>query len=307
VRPFRITQPSSPPNGSIGRIALVLLVLAPIFVAATAFADDKAACLDAASRSQRLRAAHLLVEARDQLLICATAKCPAVVRGDCADWLAQVELALPSVVVTAKSSLGSDLVDVQVTVDGKAFLSKLDGIAVRMNAGQHTFHFETPDGATLDRLVIVPEGKQSQPVAVVLGRRATPDIPAVAAVPIASLGTDASTGASRPLRTLGWVIGAVGAAGLAVGGAFGVTAIVDTHDAHCNASMQCAAGPLGRARTAADVSDAGLIAGGVLTATAVTLMLVGPSARSEGRPATTLGIAPALGRDGAGVALAGSF
>src|ERR1700733_10293046 len=91
-----------------------------ILVAAPAFADEKAACLDAASKGQRFRDTHKLVEAREQLRVCAAAQCPAVVQSDCANWLADVEKALPSVVLSAKSGTGVDLVDVTVSVDGQA-------------------------------------------------------------------------------------------------------------------------------------------------------------------------------------------
>ena len=80
-------------------------------MAAPSRADDKAACLDAASKAQSLRDAHKLVEAREQLRACAAARCPAVVQNDCATWLVEVERALPTVVLAAKNTAGADLVD----------------------------------------------------------------------------------------------------------------------------------------------------------------------------------------------------
>jgi hypothetical protein len=168
---------------------LLGLLLPASLVATAAVADDKAACLDAATKAQRFKDTHKLVEAREQLRICAAAECPAVVQTDCANWLAEVEKALPTVVVIAKSGAGADLVDVKVTVDGHPFVTKLDGQAIPMNAGPHTFHFEGADG-TLDQQVVVTEGEKSQKVAIVLG--APPPAPD-------------TSGSSSTWKTAGWV------------------------------------------------------------------------------------------------------
>src|SRR5271154_3508776 len=109
---------------------LLGLLLPTCLITATAFADDKVACLDASAKGQRYKDTHKLVEARAQLRICAAAQCPAVVQTDCATWLAEVDKAMPGVVVAAKNGSGGDLFDVKVSVDGQPLLSKLDGQAV---------------------------------------------------------------------------------------------------------------------------------------------------------------------------------
>ena len=119
-------------------------------------ADTKAACLDAATKGQRFRDTHKLVEAREQLRVCAAAQCPGVVQTDCANWLAEVDKALPSVVLAAKNGAGGDLVDVRVSVDGQPLVAKLDGQAVPMNAGLHTFHFEGTAGVVDQQVVVLP-------------------------------------------------------------------------------------------------------------------------------------------------------
>jgi hypothetical protein len=267
--------------------------VAALLFGTTAFGADKAVCFDSASKGQSLRAAHELVEAREQFVICAAATCPALVRTDCANWLAEVDKTLPSVVVTAKNAEGADLVDVRVSIDGKPFLTKLDGLAVPTNPGQHTLHFEAPDGASLDQLVVIHEGEKNEHVGVVLGART------------ASTPGGESAGAS-PLRQVGWWLGGVGIAGLATGAVLGVLAIVDTKDAHCNASKQCLAGPLGDARTAATASDIALIAGGVLFAMGASFVLVGHPTTHEA-PVGTVAIGPIVGPGHVGLTLTGTF
>jgi hypothetical protein len=263
------------------------------FTSTRASADDKADCLDAATRGQTMRNEHELVEAREQLLICARASCPAVVQRDCANWLDSVERALPTVVIAAKNGAGEDLVDVKVSVDGRPLAAKLDGQAVAMDPGPHAFHFEASDGTSIDHRFVVKEGEQNQPVAVLLGP------------PGHSPGPEPSQG-TRTWKTVGWVLGGVGVVGLAVGTVFGVMAITDHSDAQCNSNHQCLSGPLGDARTAARVSDVGLLAGGLLLAGGAALVLFAPTGSSEGR-GVAFTVTPAIGPKSGGVALGGTF
>jgi hypothetical protein len=295
---------------SLGLIAGVVLASIP------AFADD-AACLDAATKGQRFRDTHKLIEARAQLRICAAYACPPVVQSDCAGWLASVEKALPSVVVTAKDDAGASLIAVKVTVDGQPFATKLEGEAVPINPGSHTFHFEGPGGATIDQVVVAAEGEQNQRVAVVLtGKAPLPGTPPSSPSATASGGADggASTtppgasGAGGAWKTIGWVAAGVGAVGVGVGAVFGVMAIGDHDSAKCNAQNVCFSGPLNDARTAATVADVGLIVGGALVAAGLGLVLFAPGGGSgEEHPAATAVMAPVAAPGGGGLAVGGTW
>jgi hypothetical protein len=277
------------------------LVLCAVAVATPALADDKAACLDAVSKAQRLRGDHRLVEAREQLRICAAATCPAVVKSDCTTWLVEVEKALPTVVVAAKSDAGADLVDVTVTVDGQPLLSRLDGKAVPMNPGSHAFHFATADRTTLDQTVVVREGEKDRSVSVVLG----PTAAAPSTPPSAASGHEAGVSPpneSSPWRTVGWIVGGVGAVGLGVGAVFGSITLADKGN-HCTGTT-CEPGSSSRIKSEALASDIGWIAGGVLSASGIALVLFSPSGRHE---ATTLRVGPVVTAGGAGALLAGSW
>jgi hypothetical protein len=280
---------------------LVGLLVPTALVATAALADDKAACLDAASKGQRLRDTHKLAEAREQLRVCAAAHCPAVVQSDCANWLADVEKALPSVVLSAKTAAGADLVDVKVSVDGQPLVSKLDGQAVSMNAGPHTFHFEGVDGTGLDLQRLLKEGEKNQAVAVVLG--------AAPPAPSASQGTvpapEAPSRSSSPWKTVGWVLGGVGVAGLGVGTVFGVLATGDKTRAHCDANNVCDPGTVSGIKSAALVSDVGWIAGGVLLASGAALVLFAPSASRK--PTEGVGVVPVVTARGGEIVARGTW
>lgn len=298
---------------------LLLAWLVPVTLVTTpSLADDKAACLEAASKGQRFKDNHKLVEAREQFRVCAAAACPAVVQSDCANWLAEVETALPSVVVTAKNAAGADLVDVKVSMDGQPLVSKLEGHAVPMNAGPHSFRFTGADGTTLEKQVVIREGEKNQSLAVVLVPVSTPAAASTATVapstpapartsqqppPVSETPID-SGGSSSTLKTLGWVLGAGGVAGLGVGTVAGIIAIGDKSSAHCENKV-CDPGTTGRIRSSALVSDVGWATAGVLLATGAGFVLFAPSGNHERTAGAR--VAPVLTAGGAGVVAGGSW
>jgi hypothetical protein len=295
------------------KASFALLALCLATWTGQAFAQDKAACLDAASKAQKLRSAHSLVEARAQLRICSAAACPAAVQADCTGWLIDVESGLPTVVVSAKNRSGGDLFDVKVTVDGTPLEAKLNGEAVPMNPGPHAFHFEAADGSTLDQQVMVREGEKNQEVAVVLGAAPAPVTPPPATAspeppqPPESSSPPADTGAGGgpPWKTIGWITGAAGIVGLGIGATFGAIALHDKSAADCNANDVCKPGTTSGIKSAALVSDVGWIAGGLLLATGAALVLFAPSGH-EGA-ATAIRVAPSLVAGGGGAVLGGAW
>jgi hypothetical protein len=269
-------------------------------------ADDKAACLDAASKGQSLRDQGKLVEAREQFRRCAAQGCPTMVVTDCGGWLSDVEKNIPTIVVTAKDGSGNDLVDVQVTVDGQPLLSKLTGEALAMNPGAHTFHFSTASGTSTDRQVLVKQGDKNQEVSAVLGAPAVPP-PPVTAPPAATPATAPATPAassSSGWKTAGWVLGGIGVVGIGVGAVFGIVAMGDKNSAHCDANNFCDPGPLDSGRSAATGADVGFIVGGALLAGGIVVLLLAPS---DGGTTGSLQLTPLVGTGTGGASLGGSF
>ncbi len=257
-------------------------------------AADKAECLAAASKGQTLRDAHALLEAREQFRTCARRECPEIVETDCGGWLDAVERALPTVVLSAKDGEGRDLFDVKVTADGAALAQKLDGQAVPMNPGVHSFRFELADGTSATSQVLVKEGEKAQGVAVVLRSAGA------AAVVSAGPAKPAETMATRPAsrggvqRVLGIVLGGAGIVALGIGGGIALDA---------KAKDNAAEGEGGLARQTDSRSDAGagnvatavVLAGAVVAATGVVLAITAPRGKVS------------VGTDGRGVLLKGTF
>jgi hypothetical protein len=285
-------------------VILAGLVASTVLVTAAARGDDKTECIEASQKGQTARDAHQLIEAREQFRVCARQQCPAVVQKDCASWLEGVEKSLPTVVVRARNAAGADLIDVPVTVDGAPLTTRLDGQAIPMNPGSHAFHFQLADGTSADLRVLVTEGAQNQTVAVVLASAAPPPASPAPAPPVITTVVPPPGGGSSSWRTVGWVVGAAGVVGLAVGAVSGVVAMNDKNSANC-ADKLCDPGPLGSARGAATVSDIGFIGGGALLAAGVALVLLSPGAGHEA--ATLVRVAPMVGASGGGMTLGGTW
>jgi hypothetical protein len=266
-----------------------------------ALADDKAACLAAAASGQKLRDAHALVEARDQFRRCAAAGCPAVVQSDCAGWVEAVEKVLPTVVLSAKNAAGADLFEVKVSLDGKPLAARLDGQAIPIDPGAHAFHFEAA-GGTADQQILVKEGALSQPVTAV-----------IAAAQAASPTPPQPAGGGSGQRTVAFVVGAVGIAGILAGSVLGVMASSSWTSAQneCGSPDRCPQPGQGvsdehTASGLATGSTIAFVAGGAALAAGAALFLTAPAGRSSSATSAWT-VAPALAPGVAGLSMRGGF
>jgi hypothetical protein len=304
-------------RSSSRRIALLAALLAPTLTTVTASADDKAICIQAAQQAQNLRDAHELVEAREQLRVCARQECPPVVQRDCLIWLDSVEKSLPTVVVTARDDAGVDRVDVKVMVDGKPTLDRLDGSAVPINPGMHAFHFVGSDGTTSDQQVLIKEGQINQGVAVVL-KRGLPEQPPPPA-PTARLEVvppgRATQLAPSPARgghsVAPWIVIAVGGAAV-LGGAILYpvgSGMVSSASAQCPTHSSCDTSSANQGNSGRTLEAVGLVVGAVGLAAVVggviwhIVDLTGPS--TQAGPVTRL--FPVVTPNCAGIAVGGGF
>jgi len=271
-------------------------------------------CLAANESSISLRREFKLQAARAQLLICAAPSCPADVRKECARRVDEVNAAMPTIVFEAKDATGADVSAVRVTMDGDEPLTDLlEGNAISIDPGSHSFRFESAGFPSVEKTFVIREGEKSRRERILLGAE-----PAAAQTATGSAPQDASTTAATasseapskpsPLPTIGLVAGGVGVVALVVGGVFGLKAKSAYDDSnekgHCDATGCDAEGLKLRddAFSAANVSTAFFITGGVLAAGGLTLYFV-----SKSQHQSAVSVSPLVATNGGGVFVRGGF
>jgi hypothetical protein len=298
-------------------VAAVPLVL----VAKLAHADPpragatKQACADAYTKAQTQRDAHKLLDARTNLRICAQAACPAFIVKDCADWMKDTEARIPGVVFSATDVRGNPMTDVRVSMDGRQVATSLDGEALSVDPGSHTFTFEAKDGTTVERPYVVLEGQKTQPLSASFA-------PAGGTAPVnegASPTPASTTGGTfwTPRHSAGVIMAGVGAVGVVVGAIFGAETFSEASQQNkdCNGlslslcpNHAQALSDHSSAVTDGTVSMVGFIAGGALVAAGAVLLFTG--ARSTESPPSATSrffVTPGVGPKGAGATLGAVF
>jgi hypothetical protein len=146
-------------------VHLAVLVACGLPAAARA-EDEKVACVAAAEKAQSLRSAGKLVEARNEVIACSRPECPAIVRTDCIHWLDDLERRVPTIVFRATDAGGRDVSGVTVDADGVRVANLLDGRAIPVDPGSHTFRFRTRSRLEVERSFVIAEGERARVVVV---------------------------------------------------------------------------------------------------------------------------------------------
>jgi hypothetical protein len=144
----------------------LLLALLVVLGARSAGADEKQQCAASYEQAQRYRKDQRLVAAKQELIKCVEESCPAHLRNDCNEWLKDVEKNLATVILGARGEDGTDLVEVEVLVDGVSVAKRLDGRPIETDPGGHVFTFIPRKGIVVERRVDVRVGERNQRVTV---------------------------------------------------------------------------------------------------------------------------------------------
>jgi len=119
-------------------------------------------CLSSNDKSIALRNEHKLMAARAQLLGCASASCPGEVRKDCVRRIEQVNASMPTIVFEAKDESGNDLTAVKIKMDGEVITEQLDGTAISLDPGAHTFTIDAIGQPTVTKQLVIREGQKDR-------------------------------------------------------------------------------------------------------------------------------------------------
>jgi hypothetical protein len=270
---------------SARRVMPLVIVLASVAVprfASGAGPSDRNACARAYEQAQRLRKAHALKAARSELLVCSRAECPAWVRSDCVPWLGAVELAMPSIVVEARTAEGQARSDVRLTVDGTPAADRLTSQPISLDPGEHELVLEAEGVARIEQHLTLREGERERRITVTFAPAVAPPPKADASEPLPERPRpepEAPPELKRPVPPLVYVLGATGIVATAVGGYFQLSGMSKRSDLQ-TCAPRCTEGEVDDARRTLWVGNIALGVGVVSLGAALWMYLVRPSVQT---------------------------
>jgi hypothetical protein len=238
-------------------------------------AEDKKACLTSYESSQELRRQGSLRAAREQFAICARAVCPKALSVDCTKWLEEVQSTMPTVVIEGRDAAGGETIAIRVLLDGKPLVERLDGRAIEVDPGQHTFRYEY-GGEHIEERIVIREGERNRkltasfakaaPVPSTAPSTAAPPSPNQAPRPVA-LPPPEEPSRSRPVRPVTYALAGVSLLGFAGFAYFGLTGSSKAQQLERDCLPSCTddqVQPLKTSYLLADISlGVGLLGGGL--------------------------------------------
>lgn len=241
------------------RLGVVAVAACVAVVAAPALAQTKRACANAYTEAQVLRAKQKLREAKTQLAICAEETCPQPLRRDCVPWLAEIDKALPSIVVRAKDAGGAAIEAARIAVDGEPMSA---GAPARVDPGDHVVTVEANGFSSETQHLTLAAGEtRTMDVALTAERApiAEPEHPK-AVVPVAP-----------------FVAAGIGLIGMGLFAGFGIAGNGIRSDLDAQACKpSCPGARVDAVKTDYVVADVALGVGLVALAVAVVLFVVSP-------------------------------
>ena len=311
-------------------LAPASFVLSIVGTPGRALAADsvKEVCLSSADLGQSLRDDGKYSSARDQFTTCERDVCPKLVHDQCAEWLHQIDEAMPTVLFGVKDDHGTDVAGARVLADGKLVAASYDGKPVPLDPGAHDVRFErdAPTQSVSTHILLRTGEKNREVTAAFPAIEAGPPgpEPEVPGAPPAPTAPEASSGFrdGRAITSLTLLGG--GVVGVGLGVFFGLTSQNERSEAatlrgqvgtsgcptpSTSDTCQQLSDKVDAQNRDAIVSDVLYVTGGVLAVGALTAWLLWPKAREEGHAnaAKATWIAPVLGPGSAGVRVGGAF
>jgi hypothetical protein len=259
-----------------------------------------AECLAANDKSISMRNEHKLLGARAQTLVCAASSCPAEIRKECERRIDLVNGSIPTVVFEAKDGNGNDLTAVTVKMDGALLAERLEGTAISLDPGAHTFVFDSAGQPQITKQLVLREGQKDRRETIQFGTpggasTAKPSATvATAATPSPSaMSSDAAKGGGDTQKILGFGTIGLGVVGIAVGTIFGLQSMSKHNDAKAACPAACAdengVKLWDDARSAGNVATIGFVVGALGLAGGTILVL---SAKPSSGSSAQVGVGP---------------
>jgi hypothetical protein len=259
-----------------------------------------AECIRAYEDSVPLRKNHQLKAARAKLLICSSESCPGDVRSECLGRLSEIDASMPTVVFEAKDAAGAIVFTVKVKMDGELLAERLQGSALPIDPGDHTFTFEVAGRPSVEKHLMIFEGEKLRRERVEFEAIAAPTpAPAPPATLVTSEIVERPKSAVKPPlgkgRIVGLALGGVGVAAIGVGVAYSFVAMSRRDEASSICPTDCpdmkGISAWNRANSAGTIATGAFIVGAAGIASGIVVWLLAKPA-TDAAPSSQISLGP---------------
>ena len=259
-------------------------------------------CLTAYEDSVSLRRNNQLRAARAKLVTCSARSCPAEIQAECIGRVRDIDTSMPTVVFEARDATGTSLLAVTVKMDGNVLTERLQGSALPIDPGEHTFTFEVVGRPSVEKHLLILEGEKLRRERVEFEAIAPAKPPAPPPVAVAKSEVlerpqpvpEAKPGLGKA-RTAALVLGGIGVAATGLGVAYGLVAMSRRDEANNVCPMpQCptqhGVDLWSDTRSAANISTGAFIVGAAGIASGLVIWLrAKPTTDAAPSPQISLG------------------
>ena len=214
---------------------------------------------------------------------------------------------IPTIIFGAKDGSGADLSAVRVTMDGEVLAERLEGTALSIDPGEHTFTFESPGQPPTTKTLVIEQAQKDRRELITIGTAVT--------APLVQTPSPASALQPPPpppqvhRRTWPWWVGGAGVALAGTGIILG--AVAANNQNQVNADSVCQSKPVSCSGAVSNdnVEEAIAIALGGVGAVGIGVAIWGLATRPSSGTATaaTWKISPLFGAETAGLRMKGVF
>ncbi len=273
---------------------LLLLLFTPTVAFAQSGEKNVEQCFNAYEQTQVLLKTGDFQNAQSAAETCSSG-CPEEIVVECKAWLGQINRDMPSVILLARSSRGTEAEGVSVKIDGLSQGPLQQDETIKLNPGPHSLIFTRDDGWKEEIEIVAHKGEQMRQIRVTVPDRNAPD-------PLAQPN-------ARNSSTQGWTIASftlsgLGFAAAATGGiaALSIKGKLSDCDNVCTGSRIESLENTGKNWLL--VGDIGLIVGSVGAVSGLAFLIWGDSS-DQANPSAQLSLLPTFG-GGAGM-VTGTF
>ncbi len=269
----------------LGVTSALLFSAAPVFAqAAPAPADAGVVdCAAAYESAQTERQAGHFRAASNQAMLCSQSTCNQAIVRECIDLFEAIQAEMPSMVFSARRADGGELTSVKVEMDGQPLLENLDGKALALDPGAHTFKFIAEGFDPKEVTQTARVGDRNRLVEVVFG-----ELPPAA--PPAPLPAQNGPPAAKPGRSVpvaSYVLVGVSAVALGTFGYLRLSGVQDYNELNQDCSPECDPDKVDPIRSKFQLSYIALGVSGAALAAATIVYFAVPG--DDGTPAAEVG------------------